>query len=54
MDLFVDPNTIDTIDASILTDDAHAIEKMYLACALEWRKGVNERFMKNFIREGVK
>jgi uncharacterized Fe-S cluster-containing MiaB family protein len=46
-------NIEDAIDASVLTDDVPAIEKMYLDCALEWRKGVNESFTKGFIREGV-
>ena len=50
---FVDPKTFNSEGASILTDDVPALEKMYLDCALEWRKGVNESFTKSFIREGI-
>lgn len=51
---FVEPETLDTTNTVVLKDDIPVLEKMYVDCAVEWRKGVNESFTKSFIREKIR
>lgn len=50
---FINPMTIDMTDAEVLTDRIPRLEKMYLKCALDWRKGSNQYSTKKFINEGI-
>lgn len=50
---FVDPSTLDMTDAVTLTDDQPILEKMYIDCALDWRRGTNNYYTKFFIEEGI-
>jgi spermidine synthase len=50
-DFLLDPRSIDTADAILLTDDRPVLDKMLARPAVEWRESLNERFRNQFIRE---